>query len=270
MEKKIGLALGSGGPRGLAHIGIIKVLKKYNLKIDAISGSSIGALVGGAFAITQSIKEVERIALSTDMKMVLEILFDPTIKSGLIRGEKITKFIEKTMGNPYIESLKTPFYPVATDFSTGNPVVFEKGRFIKIVRASISIPFLFQPVVINDKVFTDGGLSMQVPVAPLKNKNIDIIVAVNLIENAYDKKDFSVNGLVHSPAGLYRMAVNSIGILEINLARENCRLADIIISPDVQNVGWETFWKPKKVIKQGEIAMEKEIPNLFKLLNRKT
>ena len=268
MKKKIGLALGSGGPRGLAHIGVIKILKENGFDIDIISGSSIGALVGGTYVVTQSINEVEKIALSTDMKMVLGILFDPTIKSGLIRGEKVTKFIKKMFGDPDIETLKTTLLPVATDFSTGEPVIFTKESFVKTIRASISIPFLFQPVLIGNRVFADGGLSMQVPVRPLKERKVDVIIAVNLAENAYDKKDFFVSGLVHSPIGLYKMAVNSIGILEINLAHENCRNADIVVSPNVQNVGWDNFWKPKSVIKQGEIAMQKKLPKLIKLLNK--
>jgi NTE family protein len=268
MENKIGLALGSGGPRGLAHIGVMKVLNENGFNVDTVSGSSIGALVGGAYAVTQSIKEVEKMAMSTDMKMVLGILFDPTIKSGLIRGEKVTKFIKKMFGDPDIKTLKTPFFPVATDFSTGKPVVFKEGSFVETVRASISIPFLFQPVLIGDRVFADGGLSMQVPVQPLKKNKANIIIAVNLAENAYNKEDFSVNGLVRSPVGLYKMAVNSIGILEINLARENCRDADIVVSPNVQNVGWDSFWKPTNVIKQGEIAMQKKLPKLIRLLNK--
>ncbi len=267
MKKRIGLALGSGGPRGLAHIGVIKVLKENGFDISIIAGSSIGSLVGGAYAITQSIEEVEKMAMSTDMKTILGILFDPTVKSGLIRGEKITKFINKILGDPNIESLKTPFIPVATDFGSGKPTVFEKGSFVETVRASISIPFLFQPVLINKKLYVDGGLSMQVPVRPLKEKQADIIIAVNLAENAYNKKDFSINGLVRSPIGLYKIAVNSIGILEINLARENCREADITVSPDVQNVGWDSFWKPKNVIKQGEMAMQKKLPKLIRMLN---
>ncbi len=269
MKKKIGLALGSGGPRGLAHIGVIKVLKENGFDIDIIAGSSIGALIGGAYAATQSIEEVEKMAFSMDMKKVLGILFDPTIKSGLIRGEKVTKFIKKMFGDPAIEHLETTFLPVATDFSTGKPVVFEKGSFVETVRASISIPFMFQPVLIGKKVFADGGLSMQVPVKPLTERKVDIIIAVNLTENAYNKKDFSVNGLVRSPVGLYKMAVNSIGILEINLARMNYRDADITVSPNVQNVGWESFWKPKNVINRGEIAMQKKLPKLIRILNKK-
>ncbi len=265
-KKKIGLALGSGGPRGLSHIGVIKVLEENGIKPDMIAGSSIGALIGGAYIALNSIQKLEKMALSTDMKTVLGILFDPTIKLGLIKGEKVTNFMQEKFGNPKIEELKIPFFPVATDFSTGNPVVFKHGGFIETIRASISIPFIFQPVAYRKKLLADGGLSMQVPVRPLKEAGADIIIAVNLAENSYNKEDYFANGLVRSPLGIYKLTVNAIGILEINLARENCRDADIVISPDVRNVGWDSFWKPKKVIEAGEKATEAIIPKLKELL----
>ncbi len=265
-KKKIGLALGSGGPRGLSHIGVIKVLEENGIKPDIIAGSSIGALIGGAYIVLNSIEEVEKISLSTDMKTVLGILFDPTIKLGLIKGEKVTNFFQEKFGNPKIEELRTPFFPVATDFSTGKPVVFKTGRFIETIRASISIPFIFQPVAYRKKLLVDGGLSMQVPVEPLKEAGADVIIAVNLSENACNKEDYFANGLVRSPFGIYKLTVNAIGILEINLARENCRDADVVISPDVRNVGWDNFWKPKRVIEAGERAMKNAIPKLKKIL----
>ncbi len=265
-KKKIGLALGSGGPRGLSHIGIIKVLENNGIKPDMIAGSSIGALIGGAYVVLDSIKKVEQMALSTDMKTVLGILFDPTMKLGLIKGEKVTNFMQEKFGNPRIENLKIPFFPVATDFSTGNPVVFSRGGFIETIRASISIPFIFQPVAYHKKLLADGGLSMQVPVKPLKDAGADIIIAVNLAENSYNKEDYFADGLVRSPFGIYKLTVNAIGILEMNLARENCRDADVVVSPDVRNVGWDSFWKPKKVIEAGEKAMKNAIPQLKSLL----
>ncbi len=265
-KRKIGLALGSGGPRGLSHIGVIKVLEENGIRPDMIAGSSIGALIGGAYIALNSIEKVEKMALSTDMKTVLGILFDPTMKLGLIKGEKVTNFLQEKFGNPKIEELKIPFFPVATDFSTGKPVVFKNGGFIETIRASISIPFIFQPVAYRKRLLADGGLSMQVPVKPLKEAGADIIIAVNLAENAYNKEDYFANGLVRSPFGIYKLTVNALGILEMNLARENCRDADVVVSPDVRDVGWDSFWKPKKVIEAGEHAMKSAIPKLKRLL----
>jgi len=264
--KKVCVALGSGGPRGLAHIGVLKVLNRYGVAIEMVAGSSIGALVGGAYVVFNSVDKVEEIALSTDMKMVLGTLFDPTVNLGLVKGKKVKKFIEEKIGNPLIENLPKPFFPVATNFSTGDPVVFTNGRFSDLIRASISIPFVFQPIAYNGMLLTDGGLSMQVPVSPLKERGCKAVIAVNLAENAFDKKDYFANGLVHSPAGIYKIAFNSIGILEINLARENCKYADVVISPDVRNVGLDSFWKPKDVIEQGEIATEKSIEKILSVI----
>ncbi len=266
-KKKVGLALGSGGPRGLSHIGVIKVLEENGIKPDIIAGSSIGALIGSAYIVFDSIEKVEQIAMSTDMKTVLGILFDPSIKMGIVKGEKVTNFLRKTFGETKIENLKIPFLPVATDFSTGNPVIFKNGDLVSAIRASISVPFVFSPVLFKKKLLADGGLSMQVPVAPLKEAGADIVIAVNLTENAMAKDDYFANGLIRSPLGIYKITVNSIGILEINLARENCKEADIVVAPDVRNVGWDSFWKPKKVIKAGEEAAKSVIPQLKELLD---
>ena len=115
---KIGLALGSGGPKGLAHIGVIKVLEENNIPIDFMAGSSIGAMVGGFYAAGLSIKEIEKIALSVNWRRVFSILFDPHLKQGLIGGEKLKTFIGDYINGKKFEDCKIPFVVVATDLKT--------------------------------------------------------------------------------------------------------------------------------------------------------
>lgn len=263
--KKIGLALGSGGPRGLAHIGVMKVLLQNGIKPDIITGSSIGALIGGAYAVSGSIEEVERLALSSDMKTVLSVLFDPTLRLGLVKGQKIMRFLKEKIGDPYIESLKPSFYPVATNLLTGEAVVFEKGSFAESVRASISIPFLFQPIKKENMLLVDGGLSQSVPVKIARDKGAEIIIGVNL--NA--KLSESFYGFMKAPVGLYKVADESINILQYNLAKENCKYADFVIKPEVYGVGWDSFWKPQSVIEEGEASAKLILPEILKHLKRR-
>jgi len=262
---KIGLALGSGGPRGLAHIGVMKVLLKNGIKPDLITGSSIGALIGGAYAVFGSIDEVEHLALSSDMKTVLSVLFDPTLRLGLVKGQKIIKFFKEKIGNPDIESLSPKFYPVATNLLTGEAVVFDKGSFAETVRASISIPFMFQPIKKDDMLLVDGGLSQNVPAKIARDKGADIVIGVNL--NARLSESFY--GLMKTPAGLYKVADESINILQYNLARENCKYADFVIKPNVYGVRWDSFWKPASVIEEGEASAELIFPEILKQLKRR-
>ncbi|BAL80830.1 patatin-like phospholipase family protein [Caldisericum exile] len=259
---RIGLALGSGGPKGLAHIGIIKVLLNEGILPSIITGSSIGALIGGAYAKLGDIEEVEKIAKSYDMKTVLTVLFDPTLKMGLVRGKKVVDFIEKNIGDAEISTLVPKFFPVATNFNNGEPYVFERGSLVTGIRASISVPIFFEPVRHNGLLLMDGGLSQQVPVRTAKEKGADFVIAVNL----YGKLSETPYRKI-SRVNFYRIFSNSIDILQYNLARENCRDADIVIAPDVQDIGWDYFWKPSEVIERGEkIALEK-LPEIKKKLN---
>ena len=249
--KKIGLALGSGGPKGLSHIGVIKVLEEAGIQIDMIAGSSIGALVGSIYTVTGNAKKIEEIALDTNMNTVLSVLFDPTIKLGLIRGKKVTRLFQEIIGDYTIENLPKKFIAVATDLATGDPIFFEEGNLLDAVRASISIPFMFQPIRKENMLLVDGGLSLQVPVEPLKKCGADIIIAVNLSENSFKTPKFT-GKFVNTPRELYKVASDSINNLQYSLARENCKNADITVAPDVKDIKWNSFWKPQKAIRRGE------------------
>jgi NTE family protein len=164
MLKKIGLALGCGGARGLAHIGVIKTLVKNNIPIDYIAGSSIGALIGSLYAATLDILQVEKWFLELTYKDLIKVLLDPSLHSGLIKGEKFINFLQSKIGVRKIEELKIPFRAVATDLFTGKAVVFKKGDLGLAIRSSCAVPFLFSPVISGDKCLVDGGISMPVPV----------------------------------------------------------------------------------------------------------
>lgn len=262
-QPKIGLALGSGGPKGLSHIGIIKVLEKNNIPIDFIAGVSIGSVVGGFYAYTKNIEKVEEIALSNNWRHTLSLFFDPSLSQGLINGRKIKIFIENIIGKIHFKDLKIPFSVVTTDIKTGKAVIMDKGEVATAIRASSSIPLIFKPVKLGNSLLVDGGLSIPVPAGVVRGMGADIVIAVNLDADYFsDTKD--------SNFGFYKIANNSVKLLRYNLASSNIRDADIIINPKVGKVGWNKFIDSKSVILAGEEAMQLSILQLKELIKHKS
>ena len=258
-KPKIGLALGSGGVRGLSHIGVIKVLEKNNIPIDFISGSSIGALIGGLYAATKDIKQIEKLALGINWRKMLSLLFDPGLRQGLLKGARIKSSIENCIGRIQFEDLKIPLSVVATDLKNGQVVILRQGSVSLAIRASISIPLTFQPIQYQNKLLADGGLSMPVPVEPLQKMGADFIIAVNVDnKNIINKKNKNL--------GLYGIADTSINIMRYYLSLLEAEKANIIICPDVYVRGWNYFLHPQEIILAGQKAAQKVIPQIRKKL----
>lgn len=260
-QQKIGLALGSGGAKGLAHIGVIKVLEKNNIPIDFIAGSSIGALVGGFYASGLNIKEIEEIALSTDWRRVFSTLFEPSFRKGLIGGEKVKTFIEQYIDRKNFNTCTIPFAAVATDLKTGETVVLNTGEVASAIRASVSIPLIFKPVERDGRILADGGLSAPVPVEIAKNMGADIVIAVNVDTHYYDEQ---------WKPGWFDIANNSLNILRHHLARLDAENADIIIEVNIGKTLWYKFVNGEDKILAGEKAMKKSLPKLQEMISEKT
>ena len=178
---KVGLALGSGAARGLAHIGTIKVLEKNKIPIDIIAGSSMGALIGGAYASGLKVETMEEIATNVDWKLTAK-MFSPTVSfSGFIDGKRISDFLGHIIGNKNIEDLDIRFACVATDILSGEEIVIDQGSLIEAIRASISIPVFFTPVKHKDSFLVDGGIVNPVPVDLARRLGADTVIAVNVI-----------------------------------------------------------------------------------------
>lgn len=264
MEKlkrpKIGLALGSGGSRGLAHLGVIKVLEENNIPIDYIAGTSIGAMAGGFYVSGLSIKRIEEIALETDWHRMFSLI-DPHFKQGLVGGGKVETFIEKHLDGKKFEDCKIPFVAVATDLKTGEVVVINKGKMAQAIRASISIPLVFKPIDIGGRMLVDGGLSDPVPVDIVRKMGADIVIAVNLDKHYQDEK---------WKPGWYGIANSSLNILRHHLAHSNVASADVVIDIDVGKNYWYQFVNGQDKILTGEKAAKEILPRLQKIINQKS
>lgn len=175
----VGLALGSGSARGLAHIGVLRALDEAGLAVQAIAGSSIGALIG-AIAASGRLGDVEERFLAFDWRAIAGLL-DPVFpRSGLIDGHKITEFVRAHVPAARIEDLPIPFRAVTTDLHTGQEVVIASGDLIEAVRASIAVPGIFTPVRSGARVLLDGGLVNPVPVSVVRAMGADTVIAVDL------------------------------------------------------------------------------------------
>jgi len=178
-RRRVGLALGSGSARGLAHIGVLRAIEEAGIEVDCIAGTSIGAVIGAIYSADKLEGLTERF-LQFDWKRIVSLL-DPVFpRSGLIDGQKIADFVRAHVPAARIEELPIPFRTVATDIMTGEQVVLGTGDLIEAVRASISVPGIFTPVRSNGRILVDGGLVNPVPVSVARAMGADRVIAVDL------------------------------------------------------------------------------------------
>ena len=269
MRKKIGLALGSGGWRSLAHIGVIKTLEKHDIKIDYIAGCSGGSLIGGVYAHYKDIDKVTRIFDNFGYKDFFEAFSDLYLGSGFIKGNKAVTYLEKYLKKNKLEDTRIPFKAVATDYSTGKEVVLDNGLLSTAIRASCSVPLLFDPVFRGDKYLVDGAVCNPVPVNVVKSMGADIVIGVDLYKNIIPanksrkkEKDF---------LSRKEILASSYQLLLRNLSAISVKEADIIIQPNLKEQGMglfalHKFITQKDTVNTGRDAMEEHIKDLKKLL----
>ncbi|MFA4999996.1 MAG: patatin-like phospholipase family protein [Patescibacteria group bacterium] len=262
-QKKVGLALGSGVFRGFAHIGVLKALKKHNIPIDYLSGSSIGAWAAAHYAIFCDVEKLEKDFAARpagNLKPLLEV----SLTGGFIAGRKLSEYLKSKLGRKSFSSLKIPLQITATDLISGQPFVFKRGDIATAVLASLSVPLVFKPVKYQDKLLVDGGLSDPVPGDLVRQAGVDIVIGVNL----YNKNEFIAKKFTMS-----RAALRGTRIVMHNLAKNAVKSADIVVEPDCSEfIKTRDFKKylnaatAERLIEVGERAMLKEMPELKRLL----
>lgn len=264
---KIGLALGSGGSRGLAHIGIIEILENNNIPIDYIAGSSAGAVIGGIYAATKNIEIARQLISSNTWGKVFDFLTDFSgFDGGIIRGDKMSNFLKKNLTIRDFKELLIPFSALATNIESGETEILNKGDFFSALQASFSIPLLFKPIRREGKLLVDGGLSQPVPVQAVRQMGADIVIGVNLDHYLHQPQKYKT---VHIP-----MLVGPLlDIARYHLAEKDTRLSDIIVAPrlhDSSLLGIENFLDGKKIIAEGTRAMQEKIEDVKKIIKQKS
>ena len=270
-KRKIGLALGSGVARGLAHIGVLTVLQKEYVPIDMIAGTSAGAGIGALYAHRRDAGLVRKLALDLS-RMRLTPLADLTLpRTGIIGGKKIEDWFRSVIGRDVqFGDLKIPFACVATDIMSGEEVVISEGSVVEAVRASISIPGIFTLAKQKGRYLVDGGLVNPVPVSVLKRMGADFIIAVNVIPDimARDRSHWldKEKAKDTKEPNIFHILMQSIYIGSHSLARASLENADIVIEPEVAHIGPSEFNRAQEFIQQGELATQKSIPELKRRL----
>lgn len=256
LKPKIGLALGGGAAKGFAHVGVIKVLEAAGLTPDLVTGTSAGSVVGSLYASGLSGMQLQSRAIQLDESN----LTDWTLSSkGVIKGEKLQNWINAQVANKTMEQLPRPFGAVATELDSGRKVVFRLGNTGQAVRASASIPNVFLPVKIGNKSYVDGGLVSPVPVSAAREMGADFVIAV----------DISARPRKGAATGFLSMLDQSLNIMNGPALAQELKQADVVIRPQVQNIGSAQFDARHQAILEGERAAQAALPQIRQLLQQK-
>lgn len=260
--KKVGLVLSGGAAFGLAHIGVIKEFEKNNIPIDFITGTSMGALIGGLYAAGISTQKMEEILVKFTRRMIIDLDLFAISGGGLLHGKKVTKFLKSLVGDIQIEDCVIPFRAVASDLNAGEKFVFSKGSLVEAIRASISIPGIFKPVRIGKKVLVDGGACDNLPVGEARDMGAEKVVAIDVC--TYYKKQLHLKSTID-------IIVNASNLLIKNLVKKQIDKGDIYIKIDQPNVKQDQlyFENSQNAIRNGEKATRVNMADIKKMLGIK-
>lgn len=252
---KVGLALGSGGARGFAHLGVIKVLMDEGIPIDLVAGSSMGALVGCFYGAGLDIDRLYKLSKVFKRKYYLDFTVP---KMGFIAGNRVKELIRVFTHGKNLEQLDIPVGVVATDLMSGEKVVFKQGPIAEAVRASIAIPGIFVPEKYNGKLFVDGGVVDRVPVSVVKEMGADIIIAVDV---SHVKTNTEITSI-------YDVIMQSLDIMQMELVANREIASDIMIRPRVEMYNSRAFTNIEDIIAIGEEETKKHIGAIKDLLKQ--
>jgi NTE family protein len=246
-KPRIGLALGGGAAKGFAHIGVIKMLEASGIHPDVVAGTSAGSVVGALYASGMDAFQLQEQAFSLDEGRIRDVRF---FSGGLVQGQKLQDFVNGLVKQAPIEKLKVPFAAVATELETGERATFIRGNTGQAVRASSSIPGVFEPVEINGKHFVDGGVVSPVPVDAARQLGADVVIAV----------DISARPDGTNPGSMVGIVGQSITIMGRKLAEQEIARADVVIRPKVGQIGPTDFDQKNVAILEGERAALAALP----------
>lgn len=227
---KVGLALGSGSARGMAHIGVLKALEENNINIDVVAGTSIGALIGSLYCCGLDPKTIENIAIEIKKSLWMDFTVP---RRGIMKGNKIEEILKLLTRGRCIEDLDKKFAAVATDLNKAQRYVFTSGPIYRAVRASISIPGIFVPVKYNNMILVDGGVTDRVPVSIVKELGADVIIAVDV---GFSTQQGKISHIID-------VILQSIDVMAKQILDSNKPKADVLIEPPLSHIGPSKFEK---------------------------
>ncbi len=259
--KKIGLALGEGGARGIAHIAYLKALDELGIKPAIISGTSMGALIGALYASGLSGIEIEKILDNLNLIQYGKFIDFQLKKGGVIKGDNIKSFLSEILPVQNFEDLKIPLKVIASDYKSKKTQIFEQGNLIDAIRASISIPGAFKPVEIDGRLFIDGGCTNPVPFDTIRT-DCDILIAIDVggpNGKTVTTKDPRMHEILFQT---YYIMMNSI----VENMRKHTKV-DIFETPNTSHFKIFDFYKYKKIIEAGAENIDQFKEKVTKAIN---
>ena len=248
-KPRIAWALGGGGARGFAHLGVLKVLEEEGIPVDALAGTSMGAIMAVLFAAGTDLKYLAALATKISWENFVDLRFP---RFGLVEGKRITPLIRLLTKRKRLEDLDLPVRVIATDLLTGDEVIFSEGPIEIAVRASISIPGIFTPVPYDERLLVDGGLVAGVPVMAAAALGMDLVFAVNVASELDPDPPRSVFDILYRSSEIMMRRLDGI----------QTQQADFVLAPEVGRVGTVQFYRAEECIEQGELAARKALPQL--------
>ncbi|HWY22136.1 MAG TPA: patatin-like phospholipase family protein [Candidatus Acidoferrum sp.] len=250
----IGVALGGGFARGMAHIGVLKVLEEEGIPVRVVTGTSVGALIGAAYCSGLPLEDLEKVAHSCRFTTFARWTVS---RYGFASNDRMVAFLTRTLKVKTFEELQIPLGVTATDFNTGEGVVFHSGSIIDPVRASCAYPGMFLPVEIRGRYLVDGMLSHPVPTRPLRDMGAERVLAVHL------RGTWAKGG---APRHLFDVIGQSFAIAQDAMSSLWKDAADVVIEPDVAGFAYDDFKRAGDLIRSGEVAMRQAMPEVRKWL----
>jgi len=253
----VGLALGGGFARGFAHLGVLKVFQQYNIKVSYIAGSSVGSILGAAYA---SGAPLERIMEACRTLRFRDIARWRVSRLGLASNHRLATLMDHVFGSRQFEDLRIPLAVVATDLSTGEPVVFTQGNLVDAIRASCAFPGLFEPVQIGTRCLADGGLVAPVPTHAARILGAEMVVGVSVGMQ---------DGHHGTPTNIFQVVSRAVSAAQKHQLEVWERHADLVLRPDVQFLAWDDFARADEAIEAGAAAALRALPRIENLLEKK-
>jgi NTE family protein len=254
----IAFVLGGGGARGFAHAGVLKVLDDAGIRADVVVGTSSGSIVGALYAGGIRNQELVETALAVQREQLVGFVFP---NRGFIEGDRLQAYVDRALRGRLIEELDVPFVAVAAELRTGRLVAFNRGDTSAAVRASCSVPGVFQPTTIEGREYVDGGLVSPVPVRVARQLGADLVIAVDVSRRPDERRDLDSTTAMLTQAYL---------IMEHSIAQEETKLADVIIRPDLVEVPATDLAARDRAIRSGEDAARAALPQIRRLIAETT
>lgn len=258
VRPRVGVALGGGFARGLAHIGVLKVLVENNIPIDVLAGVSVGSIVGAGFASGLSPSEMIDVAKKTQWRTFGRWTVS---KLGLATNERMATWLRGTLRASTFEDLAIPLFVVAADLSNGEAVTFRSGDLIAPVRASCSFPGLFVPIAYDGRLLVDGAIVGSVPVSPLRDSKVGVSIGVHLKMSG---------GPAHVPTNLFQVIGQSFQIAQTQNVAAWRGYCDVVIEPEVNGFDWDDFKRVDELVEAGERAASDTLPEIRALVKSRT